>query len=142
MSFTLAIKPTPFIIKSKYNTIKKNSQSTVKPKSGFVKEKFDAYLVKAEKINGRAAMIGFSSAVVEEMVTHQPIMNQFMDNIGLAVCVMSLVVVGTASNPKDEAYLWGLFDERAEKWNGRAAMIGIISLLITETAKNPPIPLF
>ena len=88
-------------------------------------------------------MIGFTSAVLEEVVNHQPISAQFMDNIGLAACVMSLTIVGTASNPKDTGVSpWGFFEPEAEKWNGRAAMIGILSLLITETAQNPHVALF
>ena len=105
-------------------------------------EEINKYLVKAERVNGRCAMIGFSAALAEEIVTHQPVMEQFMDNIGLAVTVMGLVIVGTASNPKDEGLLWGVFTRSAEVVNGRAAMVGLISLLISESVKNPQIPLF
>lgn len=135
---------TPTYVPVCKNTVKCSLKKT-KPKTtqSFIKEDFNKFITKAEKVNGRCAMIGFSSAVIDEVVNHQPISEQFMDNIGLAACVMSLIIVGTASNPKDTGVSpWGIFEPEAEKWNGLAAMIGIISLLITETTKNPPVALF
>jgi len=91
------------------------------------------YLVKAERVNGRAAMIGFTSAVIEELVTKDSITTQFMDNIGVTMSVIGLVIIGTASNPRDEGLLWGVFDRNAETVNGRLAMLGILSLYLTES---------
>ena len=91
------------------------------------------YLVKAERVNGRAAMIGFTSAVIEELVTKDSISTQFMDNIGVTMSVIGLVIIGTASNPRDEGLLWGVFDRNAETVNGRLAMLGILSLYLTES---------
>ena len=99
------------------------------------------YLVKAERVNGRAAMIGFTSAVIEELVTGNSISTQFMDNIGITVSVIGLVIIGTASNPRDEGLLWGVFDRNAETVNGRLAMLGILSLYLSESLM-PTTPLF
>jgi len=99
------------------------------------------YLVKAERVNGRAAMIGFTSAVIEELVTGNSISTQFMDNIGITVSVIGLVIIGTASNPRDEGLLWGVFDRNAETLNGRLAMLGVLSLYLSESLM-PTTPLF
>lgn len=99
------------------------------------------YLVKAERVNGRAAMIGFTSAVIEELVTKDSISTQFMDNIGVTMSVIGLVIIGTASNPRDEGLLWGVFDRNAETVNGRLAMLGILSLYLSEYLM-PMTPLF
>tara|TARA_Y100000389_G_scaffold83213_1_gene79767 strand:- start:954 stop:1454 length:501 start_codon:yes stop_codon:yes gene_type:complete len=99
------------------------------------------YLVKAERVNGRAAMIGFTSAVIEELVTNNSISTQFMDNIGVTMSVIGLVIIGTASNPRDEGLLWGVFDRNAETVNGRLAMLGILSLYLSEYIM-PTTPLF
>lgn len=99
------------------------------------------YLVKAERVNGRAAMIGFTSAVIEEIVTNNSISTQFMDNIGVTMSVIGLVIIGTASNPRDEGLLWGVFDRNAETVNGRLAMLGILSLYLSEYLM-PTTPLF
>ena len=138
-SFSLIKHPCIPVYKNTIRSSLKNTKPT-QPKARFVKEDF---ITKAEKVNGRCAMIGFTSAVLEEVVNHQPISEQFMDNIGLAACVTSLVIVGTASNPQDTGVSpWGFFEPEAEKWNGRAAMIGILSLLITESGQNPHVALF
>jgi len=145
------VTPTKNVIKNnsnKSNVIKSSTLKRVQAKTNRTpiqridNNEIKKYLVKAERVNGRCAMIGFSAAVAEEFVTHQPVMEQFMDNVGLAVTVIGLVIVGTASNPKDEGFLWGVFNRQAEIINGRAAMIGLISLLISESVKNPQIPLF
>ena len=99
------------------------------------------YLVKAERVNGRAAMVGFTSAVIEELVTGNSISTQFMDNIGITVSVIGLVIIGTASNPRDEGLLWGVFDRNAETVNGRLAMLGVLSLYLSESLM-PSTPLF
>ena len=99
------------------------------------------YLVKAERVNGRAAMIGFTSAVIEELVTGNSISTQFMDNIGITVSVIGLVIIGTASNSRDEGLLWGVFDRNAETVNDRLAMLGVLSLYLSESLM-PTTPLF
>jgi len=99
------------------------------------------YLSVAERVNGRAAMIGFTSAVVDEVMTGNPLSTQFHDNIGLSVAVASLAFLGTAANPKDEGYVRGFWKPETELINGRLAMVGIASLLLTESI-HPLVPLF
>ena len=99
------------------------------------------YLSVAERVNGRAAMIGFTSAVIDEVMTGNPISTQFHDNIGLSIAVASLAFLGTAANPKDEGYVQGFWKPETELVNGRLAMVGIASLLLTESI-HPLVPLF
>jgi hypothetical protein len=95
----------------------------------------------AERVNGRAAMIGFTSAVIDEVMTGNSISTQFHDNIGLSIAVASLAFLGTAANPKDEGYVQGFWKPETELVNGRLAMVGIASLLLTESI-HPHVPLF
>ena len=86
------------------------------------------YLSVAERVNGRAAMIGFTSAVIDEVMTGNSIGTQFHENIGLSVAVASLAFLGTAANSKDEGYVQGFWKPETELVNGRLAMVGIASL--------------
>jgi hypothetical protein len=86
-------------------------------------------------------MVGFTSAVVDEVMTGHSISTQFQENIGLSVAVTALAFLGTASNPKDEGYIQGFWKPETELINGRFAMIGILSLLLTESI-HPQVPLF
>ena len=131
-----SIKPTVTPAK----TIKKSISSTRPPLLTRVERPND-YLSVAERVNGRAAMIGFTSAVIDEVMTGNPISTQFHDNIGLSVAVASLAFLGTAANPKDEGYVQGFWKPETELLNGRLAMVGIASLLLTESI-HPHVPLF
>ena len=99
------------------------------------------YLSVAERVNGRAAMVGFTSALVDEIMTGNSISTQFHDNVGLSVAVASLAFLGTAVNPKDEGYIQGFWKPETELLNGRLAMVGVASLLLTESL-HPHVPLF
>jgi hypothetical protein len=131
-----SIKPSVTPVK---NT-KKSSSSLRSPTLTRIERPND-YLSIAERVNGRAAMIGFTSAVIDEVMTGNPISTQFHDNIGLSVAVASLAFLGTAANPKDEGYVQGFWKPETELVNGRLAMVGIASLLLTESI-HPHVPLF
>lgn len=131
-----SVKPTVTPAKN----VKKSTSSTRPPLLTRVERPND-YLSVAERVNGRAAMIGFTSAVIDEVMTGNPISTQFHDNIGLSVAVASLAFLGTAANPKDEGYVQGFWKPETELLNGRLAMVGIASLLLTESI-HPHVPLF
>jgi len=140
MSCVAALKPivavnTPSKIKSKPKT----TSSRVPPLKKI--ERSNDFLSVAERVNGRAAMIGFTAAVIDEVMTGNSISTQFHDNVGLSVAVAALAFLGTAANPKDEGYVQGFWKPETELVNGRLAMIGIVSLLLTESL-HPHVPLF
>jgi hypothetical protein len=99
------------------------------------------YLSVAERINGRSAMVGFTSALVDEIMTGHSISTQFHDHVGLAVAVSALTFLGTAVNAEDEGYVQGFFEPEKELINGRLAMLGVLSLALTESL-HPGVPLF
>ena len=142
MSCTAILRP---IVNT--NTQTKNNQTTSSSKKVATRppltslNRSNDYLSVAERINGRAAMVGFTSAVVDEVMTGHSISTQFQENIGLSVAVTALAFIGTASNPKDEGYIQGFWKPETELINGRFAMIGILSLLLTESI-HPQVPLF
>ena len=123
------------------NKIQKKTTSSVKAPPLKPVERSNDFLSVAERVNGRAAMVGFTSAVIDEIMTGNSISTQFHDNIGLSVAVASLAFLGTAANPKDEGYIQGFWQPETELINGRLAMVGIASLLLTESL-HPHVPLF
>ena len=133
-----ALAPNRSVKKTK--TVKKTTSSVKAPPLKPIERPND-FLSMAERINGRAAMIGFTSAVIDEVMTGNSISTQFHDNVGLSVAVASLAFLGTAANPKDEGYVQGFWKPDTELLNGRLAMVGVISLLLTESL-HPHVPLF
>lgn len=123
------------------NKITKKTTSSVKAPPLKQIDRSNDFLSIAERVNGRAAMIGFTSAVIDEIMTGHSISTQFQENIGLSVAVASLAFLGTAANPKDEGYVQGFWQPETELINGRLAMVGIASLLLTESL-HPHVPLF
>ena len=127
------------VVKTK--TISNKAPSTFKSPMLTPVERPGDFLSVAERVNGRAAMIGFTSAVIDEIMTGNSISTQFSENIGLSVAVASLAFLGTAANSKDEGYIQGFWKPETELVNGRLAMVGIASLLLTESL-HPHVPLF
>ena len=138
MSTLIRASVNPFVNTKK---ITKKSVSSIKSPKLTKVERSNDFLSVAERVNGRAAMIGFTSAAIDEVMTGNAISTQFHDNIGLSVAVASLAFLGTASNPKDEGYVKGFWKPETELVNGRLAMVGIASLLLTESL-HPLVPLF
>jgi hypothetical protein len=142
MSCIAALKPVVAVNTSsnpKTKTKTKTTSSRVPPLRTV--DRPNDFLSMAERVNGRAAMIGFTSAVIDEIMTGHSISTQFQENIGLSVAVAALVLIGTAANPKDEGYIQGFWKPETELVNGRLAMIGILSLILTESL-HPHVPLF
>ena len=84
-----ALAPNRSVKKNK--TVKKTTSSVKAPPLKPVERPND-FLSMAERINGRAAMIGFTSAVIDEVMTGNSISTQFRDNVGLSVAVAAFGV--------------------------------------------------
>ncbi len=97
-----------------------------------------------EVINGRAAMVGFLAAVGAELATHDSVFKQ-MGEGGLGGMLFVFAAVTAASfaplargKSVQETFLKknpasvGPFNVDAEMLNGRAAMLGLITLLVLE----------
>eukprot|EP00850_Spirogloea_muscicola_P008303 SM000044S15950 [mRNA] locus=s44:166031:171097:- [translate_table: standard] len=95
-----------------------------------------------ETINGRLAMLGCAWAAVAELVTspHQPIVQQIAGShnsglywlIGAAQVVFWSSLVPLLKSESPDSRSNGPFNAKAERWNGRLAMIGFAGLLIFE----------
>jgi hypothetical protein len=93
-----------------------------------------------ETINGRLAMLGFAWAVLAEKLTGLTVLEQVFnpDTLGLVyfLGVVQLFtyasLVPIMSGESTDARSFGPFTAKAERWNGRLAMIGFSSLIITE----------
>lgn len=106
-----------------------------------------------ETLNGRAAMVGFTSAVIAELATGRSVWNQLISRDGppsiilLGLVVVTVFVSSFAPRVRDmpdngldrPARPVGPFTQYAERLNGRAAMIGIIAVLFVEGLTGSPI---
>lgn len=91
-----------------------------------------------ETINSRLAMVGITWALVAEILTGQSVVEQVTEGRGLiwflfvvpVFIAASLIPMYNRESPDSRRN--GPFNAKAERWNGRAAMVGLIALLITE----------
>ena len=97
-----------------------------------------------ETINGRLAMLGFTTALGVELFTGEDLATQ----IGLGgvqwFIVVAAIFTGASLIPMFRGVTVDdkskpIFSSSAEKWNGRFAMIGLVALAITEFVKGSPL---
>eukprot|EP00246_Nothoceros_aenigmaticus_P002439 TRINITY_DN13311_c0_g1_i1.p1 TRINITY_DN13311_c0_g1~~TRINITY_DN13311_c0_g1_i1.p1 ORF type:complete len:260 (+),score=26.58 TRINITY_DN13311_c0_g1_i1:112-780(+) len=97
-----------------------------------------------ETINGRLAMVGFWWAIATEYFTKQSVIEQLTSasNRGLiyflvvaqVIAYGSLVPILRGESPDSRQV--GPFNAKAERWNGRLAMLGFAGLVIFEAASG------
>ncbi|MEW5300775.1 MAG: hypothetical protein WDW36_003681 [Sanguina aurantia] len=87
--------------------------------------------VAPETINGRLAMLGFVAAIGAEFTSHATIDSALVPIIGGALLFIgaSFVPILNGGNLKRES---GPFTPAVELFNGRAAMIGFLALIVLE----------
>ena len=87
-------------------------------------------------------MLGFVTAIGVELSTGAPLAQQLGDNASFSWFIFSTALFSAASlvpmfqGISAESKSRGFFSAGAEKLNGRAAMIGLIALAITEYVKG------
>jgi len=92
-----------------------------------------------ETINGRLAMIGMVWAAVAEIRSGEGVAQQTLGDTGLIwflaivpIFVWATLVPIFGWNESPDSRSFGPFNAKAERWNGRTAMIGFVALLVTE----------
>ena len=94
-----------------------------------------------EVINCRAGMIAFVAAMGAEMQSHETFFAQFHDHVFSLVFASLLITVASfmpsmqnaddyTSKPSSKPY--GIFTPKAELTNGRAAIVGLLTVTIVE----------
>ncbi|GLJ59104.1 hypothetical protein SUGI_1492940 [Cryptomeria japonica] len=97
-----------------------------------------------EIINGRAAMLGFVSAIAVEVASGRDLLSQ-LNSGGLSWFALTagLMTVGTLvplfNGISRESTSQPIFSSTAEMWNGRFAMLGLLALAFTEYVKGGPL---
>lgn len=97
-----------------------------------------------ETINGRLAMLGFTTALAVELFTGEDLATQIGFGGVQWFIITAAIFTGASLVPMFkgvtvESKSKPIFSSNAEKWNGRFAMIGLISLAITEYVKGSPL---
>ncbi|CAM6106293.1 unnamed protein product [Calypogeia fissa] len=100
-----------------------------------------------ETINGRLAMLGFVWAFLAEKATGLTVAEQVFSpgTTGQIFFIAMVQVFAYASlvpiinGESTDARSWGPFNAKAERWNGRLAMIGFAALLIAEFVRQGPV---
>ncbi|MCO5610938.1 hypothetical protein L7F22_065184 [Adiantum nelumboides] len=100
-----------------------------------------------ETINGRMAMVGFVWAIAAEKLTGLSVMEQLFNPATSGLLWFAAVVqlftlasiIPFANGESTDARSWGPFNAKAERWNGRLAMIGFAALLVDEMIRQGPL---
>lgn len=95
-----------------------------------------------EIINGRAAMVGMLAAFGAEVATGEPVLAQVAKSPVLVAAAFATIIIGSLVPIIRGADLnisgAGPFNQRAEVWNGRLAMLAFATLFFVEGFKNGP----
>eukprot|EP00897_Mesotaenium_endlicherianum_P006430 jgi/Mesen1/5815/ME000296S05101 len=95
-----------------------------------------------ETINGRLAMLGFVTALIVEGNSGISLAEQLGDNACFSWAIFAASLFSAASlipmfqGIRPDTKTTGFWNVRAERWNGRAAMVGLVALAITEYVQN------
>ncbi|KAL2643271.1 hypothetical protein R1flu_010858 [Riccia fluitans] len=99
-----------------------------------------------ETINGRLAMVGIVWAAIAERMSGLTVFDQlYTQGTGLVFYVAIVPLIAYASivpmlnGESTDARRFGPFTARAERWNGRLAMLGFLALLFTENYIHSPV---
>ncbi|MCL7025114.1 hypothetical protein MKW94_030074, partial [Papaver nudicaule] len=90
-----------------------------------------------ERINGRLAMIGFVAALGVELARGTGVAAQLTDGgipwfIGTSVVLSLASLIPLSKGISVESKSDGVMTSKAELWNGRFAMLGLVALVFTE----------
>lgn len=97
-----------------------------------------------EIVNGRLAMVGFMSAIVIELTKGQDLFTQISSGgylwflwTTILFTIASIIPFSKGMAPNANSN--NFWNPNAEVWNGRAAMLGLVALAITELFKGGPL---
>ncbi|MCO5594862.1 hypothetical protein L7F22_048897 [Adiantum nelumboides] len=93
------------------------------------------------------AMVGFVWALAAEKLTGLSVMEQLFNPATSGLLWFAAVVqlftlasiIPFANGESTDARRWGPFNAKAERWNGRLAMIGFAALVIDEMIRQGPL---
>jgi hypothetical protein len=100
-----------------------------------------------EAINCRLAMLGMVWAFVAEKATGLTVVEQLFNPatsglvyfVGAVQLFTYATLVPIMNGESTDARSFGPFTARAERWNGRLAMLGFLSLVVTELVRHAPV---